>query len=55
MLFYICSIAAPSIASLQRYAVAYGYEGRSKKEALQSARGVFVIVALIVAVNAAIH
>ena len=31
-------ISLPMFLSLQRYAVAYGYEGLSKKEALQQAK-----------------
>ena len=47
ILFLIAAVALPFIAGLQRYSVAYGYAGNSKREAFKSAKGVFLIACLI--------
>lgn len=46
-MYWIAAIALPFVASLQRYAVAYGYEGVSRSDALKSARCVFAIAAIV--------
>lgn len=46
-MYWIAAIALPFVASLQRYAVAYGYEGVGRAEAFKSARCVFGIAATI--------
>lgn len=54
MTYYLVCAALPFIAALQRYAVAYGYEGVSKNEAWLSAKGTFIMMVIIAVVIAAI-
>lgn len=42
----ILVFAIPCVAALQRFAVAYGYEGQSKEQALGGAFGVFTMLLL---------
>ena len=52
-MFWIAAVAAPFLAGLQRYAVAYGYQGVSRRAAWDSAWKTTVMAALIVGVIAA--
>lgn len=45
--FYLACVAFPFVAALQRYAVAYGYEGVTEEEAKHSATGVLMIASII--------
>ncbi len=42
MTIITCAIAIPFIAGLQRYAVAYGYQGLTKTAAWRQAKGGFI-------------
>ena len=55
MTFYIVAFIVPFIAALQRYSVAYGYEGKSKQEAFKSARMTFTGLSFIVAIFVLLH
>lgn len=49
-MIYIALIILPFIASLQRYAVSYGYEGKTKQEAFKSAKGIFIFFCFVSAI-----
>lgn len=49
-LFYTIVIIFPLIAGLQRYAVAYGYDGQTKAQAWNSARIASAVVAFIMVI-----
>lgn len=48
MFYAFIPYAVPFIAALQRYAVAYGYEGKTRLQSWHEAKGVFVLLGLIV-------
>jgi hypothetical protein len=55
VLFYTCLVAVPVIAALQRFSVAYGYEGITRAAARRQARNVFVMLAMICAIAGVVH
>lgn len=43
----LAHVGLPLVGALQRYAVAYGYQGLSKREAFHSAEMAFMALALV--------